>query len=88
MVRKRKATDTERKRGILTGNRPAKKSRDCNCFDGNKLSSFPSLQRAQFKASCFRQSSNSAVGDDKKKRQRKDINFVGYTYKKEVEEQK
>jgi len=27
-------------------------------------------------------------GDDKKKRQRKDINFVGYTFKKDVEEQK
>ena len=27
-------------------------------------------------------------GDDRKKRQRKDINFVGYTFKKDVEEQK
>jgi len=26
--------------------------------------------------------------EDKKRRQRKDINFVGYTYKKDVEEQK
>jgi|LauGreDrversion4_2_1035121.scaffolds.fasta_scaffold595450_1 serine/threonine kinase 38 len=28
----------------------------------------------------------AAGADDKKKRQRKDINFVGYTFKKDVEE--
>jgi serine/threonine kinase 38 len=33
-------------------------------------------------------SSSSGTDADKKKRQRKDINFVGYTFKKDVEEQK
>ena len=32
--------------------------------------------------------SSSASEADKKRRQRKDINFVGYTFKKDVEEQK
>jgi len=34
----------------------------------------------------FYATSTSAVGDDKKRKQRKDINFVGYTFKKDVEE--
>ena len=36
----------------------------------------------------FYATSASVAGDDKKRKQRKDINFVGYTFKKDVEEQK
>jgi serine/threonine kinase 38 len=36
----------------------------------------------------FYATSTSVAGDDKKRKQRKDINFVGYTFKKDVEEQK